>query len=341
VLEPAVPIHHLFHGKSGNATQDGLAERTAEDLVDPTALRLRLLSLLSLPGFRLVVSAAEQAAEEIVEGIVVRLAVSSWLLLRHAATQQTTQQPAQHVVRAEPTLPLGGLAWLRVRVWLGCTTAEQTAEETTQHVVHTAASWGSTAALGRMRLAGALDGNHSRARLTPLQHLGEGFALIVGEVADSFHGGALHHLGRDLAADLTQVVDRLFRREPFGWMTGGVAVDEVLGVGDLFRAAVSPAATASAAIAASGAPGLPLRALPALSVVRFPAAKEPFQLAFRHRSPGSPSLSLTAGVPILPMVARAAFIAAPMCLGIIGSSGGRAYHPNHGDQLLPASRVTI
>jgi uncharacterized protein YfaQ (DUF2300 family) len=158
VLEPAVPIHHLFHGKSGNATQDGLAERTAEDLVDPTALRLRLLSL---PGFRLVVSAAEQAAEEIVEGIVVRLAVSTWLLLRHAATKQTTQQPAQHVVRAEPTLPLGRLAWLRVRVWLGCTTAEETAEETTQHVVHTAASWGSTAALGRMRLAGALDGNHS------------------------------------------------------------------------------------------------------------------------------------------------------------------------------------
>jgi hypothetical protein len=90
VLEPTVPIHHLFHGKSGNATQDGLAERTAEDLVDPTPLRLRLLSLLSLPGFRLVVSAAEQAAEEIVEGIVVRLAVSTWLLLRHAATKQTT-----------------------------------------------------------------------------------------------------------------------------------------------------------------------------------------------------------------------------------------------------------
>jgi hypothetical protein len=94
VLEPAVPIHHLFHGKGGNATQDGLAERTAEDLVDPTPLRLRLLSLLSLPGFRLVVSAAEQAAEEIVEGIVVRLAVSTWLLLRHATTKQTTQQPA-------------------------------------------------------------------------------------------------------------------------------------------------------------------------------------------------------------------------------------------------------
>src|SRR5215218_9721051 len=83
-------------------------------------------------------------------------------------------------------------------------------------------------------------------------------------------------------------------------MTGGVAVDEVLGVGDLFRAAISPAATVSAAIAASGAPSLPLGALPTLSIVRFPAAKEPFQLAFRHRSPGSPSFWLTAGIPLCP-----------------------------------------
>ncbi len=45
-LEPAVPVHHLFHGEGGDAAQDRLAERTAQDLVDPTALRLGLLSLL-------------------------------------------------------------------------------------------------------------------------------------------------------------------------------------------------------------------------------------------------------------------------------------------------------
>src|SRR5215213_6579877 len=204
-LEPAVLIHHLFHGECGDAAQNGLAKGTAEDLVDPAALRLRLLSLLSLPGCRLVVSTTEQTAKEIVEGVVVRLTLSAWLLLRHATAKQTTQQPAEHVVRAETTLPLWRLARLRVRVRLGCTTAEETAEETTQHVIHTAASWGSTAALGRMRLTGALDGDHSRASLAPLQHLGEGFALVVGEVADRFHGRALHHLGRGLAANLTQV----------------------------------------------------------------------------------------------------------------------------------------
>src|SRR5829696_3476075 len=340
-LEPAVLIHHLFHGEGGDAAQNGLAKGTAEDLVDPAALRLRLLSLLSLPGCRLVVSTTEQTAKEIVEGVVVRLTLSAWLLLRHATAKQTTQQPAEHVVRAEPALPLWRLAWLRVRVWLGCTTAEKTAEETTQHVVHSAAGWRSTAALRRVRLASALDSDHSRASLAPLQHLGEGFALVVGKVADSFHGGALHHLGRGLAADLAQVVDRLFRRESFGGMTSSVAVDEVLGVGDLFRTAISPASAVSAAISARGAPSLPLGALPALSIVRFPAAKEPFQLAFRHRSPGSPSFWLTAGVPTLPMVARAAFIAAPLYLGIIGSIGDWEYNPYRGDQLLPASRVTI
>jgi len=54
-LEATVPIHHLFHGEGGNTAQNGLAERTAQDLIDPTALRLRLLSLL---GYHLVVSTA-------------------------------------------------------------------------------------------------------------------------------------------------------------------------------------------------------------------------------------------------------------------------------------------
>ena len=54
-LEPAVSIHHLFHGEGGDTAQNGLTERTAQDLVDPTALCLRLLALL---GYRLVVSTA-------------------------------------------------------------------------------------------------------------------------------------------------------------------------------------------------------------------------------------------------------------------------------------------
>ena len=94
-LEPAVAIHHLFHGEGGDTAQNGLAKRTAQDFVDPAALRLRLLSLL---GYRLVVSTAKQASEKISEGIVVRLAGSTRLLLRHAAAKQTTQQPAEHVV---------------------------------------------------------------------------------------------------------------------------------------------------------------------------------------------------------------------------------------------------
>ena len=212
-LEPAVPIHHLFHGEGGDTAKNGLAERTAQNFVHPAALRLRLLTLLR---YRLVVSTPKQATKKIIEGIVVGLGRSA-RLLRHATAKQTTQQPAEHIVRAETTLTLclRCLAWLRVRVWLGRTTAEQTAEETTQHVVHTAAGLGSTAAFRGMSLAGALDGDHSRTCLTPLQHLGEGFALVFGEVADRFHGRALHHLGRGLAANLTQVVDRLFRRESF------------------------------------------------------------------------------------------------------------------------------
>src|SRR6187549_1228428 len=123
-----------------------------------------------------------------------------------------------------------------------------------------------------MRLTGALDGDHSRARLPPL-HFGEGFALVIRKVADRLYRRALHHLGRDFVANLAQVVDRFVRREAFGGVTSGVAVDEVFGVGDFFRAAFSPASTASATVAASGAPGLPLRALRASSVVRFPATE--------------------------------------------------------------------
>src|SRR5215216_3087408 len=106
-LEPAVLIHHLFHGEGGDAAENGLAERTAEDFVDPTALCLRLLSLL---GYRVVVSTAKQAAEEIAKGIAVRLSRSAWLLLRHATAKQTAQQPAEHVVRAETALTLWRLA---------------------------------------------------------------------------------------------------------------------------------------------------------------------------------------------------------------------------------------
>src|ERR671916_984212 len=102
-LEPAVPIHHLFHGEGGDATQNCLAERTAQDLVDPATLCLRLLSLL---GRRLVVSTTEHPTKEIAEGAAVRLVGSSRLLLRHATAKQTTQQPAEHVVRAEPALTL-------------------------------------------------------------------------------------------------------------------------------------------------------------------------------------------------------------------------------------------
>ena len=65
-LEPAVPIHHLFHGEGGDAAQNGLAQRAAEDLVDPSTLTL-CLRLLSLLGRRLVVSTAKQTAEKIVE----------------------------------------------------------------------------------------------------------------------------------------------------------------------------------------------------------------------------------------------------------------------------------
>jgi hypothetical protein len=102
-----------------------------------------------------------------------------------------------------------------------------------------------------------------------------------------------------------------------------------------------PASAPSAAIATPFATTLLRHALCALRVVRFPAAKQSFQLAFRHRSPSSPSFWLTAGIPTLPLVALAAFIAAPICLGIIGSIGDRECHSNHGDRVLPASRMTI
>ena len=340
MLEPAVPVHHLFHGEGCDATQNGFTERTAQDFIDTTAL----LCLRLLPSLRylIIIPAAKQATKEVIERVVVRLAGPARLLLRHAAAQQTTQQPAQHVVRAKPALSLRRLAWLRVRLRLGhAAPTEETPEEPTQHVVHTTARLASATALGRVRLAGAFDSDHSRARLPPLQHFGERFALVVGKVAHRLHGRALHHLGRRFVADLAQVIDRFVRREAFGGVAGGVAVDEVLGLGVFFRTALSPTPTMSATIAASGAPGLPLGALPTLSIVRFPAAKEPFQLAFRHRSPGSPSFWLTAGVPTLPMVALAVFIAAPLYLGIIGSIGDWEYHPYRGDQLLPASRVTI
>src|SRR5215210_3389750 len=52
-LEPAVPVHHLFHGEGRAATENGLAQRTAQDFVDATALLcLRLLCLRLLPSLR-------------------------------------------------------------------------------------------------------------------------------------------------------------------------------------------------------------------------------------------------------------------------------------------------
>ncbi len=100
-LEPAVPIHHLFHGEGGDTTQDCLAERAAQELVDPAALCLRLLPILTLRGIR---ASAKHPIEEIVEGVGVGLVVSAWLLVRHATAKQTTQQPAEHVVRAKTAL---------------------------------------------------------------------------------------------------------------------------------------------------------------------------------------------------------------------------------------------
>src|ERR671912_489511 len=120
-LQPAVPVHHLFHGEGGDAAQHRLAKRTAQDLVDPTALRLGLLSLLS--SCWLVIT-AEHPTEEIVKGVVVGLAVSAGLLLRHAAAKQPAQQPAEHVVRAKSALPGWCLAWLRVWLRLGHATPE-------------------------------------------------------------------------------------------------------------------------------------------------------------------------------------------------------------------------
>src|SRR5215212_6552501 len=81
-LEPAVPIHHLFHGEGGDTAKNGLTERTAQNFVHPAALRLRLLTLLR---YRLVVSTAKQATKKIIEGIVVGLGRSARLLLSHAA----------------------------------------------------------------------------------------------------------------------------------------------------------------------------------------------------------------------------------------------------------------
>ena len=325
MLEPAVLVHHFFHGEGGDTTQNSLTERTAQDFVDTAALRLGLLSLLRR---LLIVPAAKQATEEIVEGVVVRLAGSARLLLRHPAAKETTQQPAEHVVRAKPPLTLWCLSRLRIRLRLGRATAEETAEETTQHVVHTA-GLGAAAAFGRVRMAGALDSDHSRARLPPLQHFGKGFALVIRQIADRLHGRTLHNLGWGFGADLAQVVDRLLRREAFGGVARGVAIDVVLGLGDLFWA-VPPAFAPAAPIAAPLATGLFRRLLRALSVVHFPAPEQSFQLVLCHRFPWSPSFWLTAGIPTLSLVALAVSIAAPVSVSIIGSIGDREYHPNRG-----------
>jgi hypothetical protein len=80
-----------------------------------------------------------------------------------------------------PPWPLRHLA--RLRLWLAHAAAtEQTTKETAQHVVHATARLLAAAALRGSSFAGTLDGDHVRARLPTLQHLGEGPALIVGRL---------------------------------------------------------------------------------------------------------------------------------------------------------------
>jgi len=114
--------------------------------------------------------------------------------LRHATTEQSSQQAAEHVIHAGA--PTGCGLWRR----LCCaSTTKEIAEQPAQGVISTLRRAASFRAVGLTR---PLDRYHPGASLPPLQHLVEGLPLIGRQVLHRLYGRSLQNFGRNLALQL-------------------------------------------------------------------------------------------------------------------------------------------